>query len=395
MTHLGVNLTRGFGSGQGHEAIQIGGGLEKTTFPNVWTCTKEYFWLMSGNFLRCYIDMPESVRPTRAPSTQKAYPKRARWLIQRCRKDLKLSPHDGLDYRRLVGWLVQIKINLNAKSWRQYKAAMAFFLEGEVEREQDPVAEEALIQLMSEGSEGSQKTTRKTSGTKLKKFPLRDYRRILEYLEDHPSPWAVDLTRWLSAGLLTGLRPVEWGQSRLMQARDEPALVIQNAKATNNRAHGTHRTLLMAGLSDTEREMIGEHVKRAVDFRQANQYEKFVQGCATTLARTVRKIWARRDRYPTLYSLRHQFAADAKASGFTREELAALMGHAVDTTAGQHYGRRSAGLEMVRVRPDPTEVARVRQVFKQRFDSPLPTPTVEPRAQPSVPRLRPSDDSSR
>lgn len=339
--------------------------------------------------------MPESLRPTRAPSTLKAYPVRARWLIQRCRRELKLSPHDALDYRRLVGWLVQTKINLNAKSWRQYKAAMAYFLELEVARDHDPVAEEALAHLMSEGSEGSQKTTRKTSGTKLKKFPLRDYRRILEHLENHPSPWAADLTRWLSAGLLTGLRPIEWGQSRITSAHGEPALVIQNAKATNNRAHGTHRTLLMGGLSDTERDLIGEHVRRAVDFRQANEYERFVQGCATTLARTVRKIWARRDRYPTLYSLRHQFAADAKASGLTREELAALMGHAVDTTAGQHYGRRSAGLEMVRVRPDPAEVARVRQVFKQRFESPLPTPQMEPRAQPTVPRLRPADDSGR
>lgn len=339
--------------------------------------------------------MTTPTRPTRAPSTLKAYPIRARSLIQRCRRQLSVSPHDALDYRQLVGWLIQQKVTLNARSWRQYKASMVYFLEQEVLRDNDPVADEALNHLRGEGSEGSQKHTHKTSSTKLKKFPLRDYVRLTQYLDDHPDRWSEDLRRWLAVGLLTGLRPVEWGQSRLIASHEEPALLVQNAKATNNRAHGTHRTLLLGGLSDDERELIRAHVERAVDFRQAEQYARFMQGCATSLARAVRQIWPRRDRYPTLYSLRHQFSADAKASGLTMEELAALMGHAVNTTATQHYGRRSAGLEMVRVRPDPSEVARVRQAFKQRFETPMPAPRADLKNQPAVPRLRPTDDSSR
>ena len=45
----------------------------------------------------------------------------------------------------------------------------------------------------------------------------------------------------------------------------------------------------------------------------------------------------------TLYSARHQFAADAKAAGLSKAEIAALMGHRSIETAGEHYGRRSAG----------------------------------------------------
>lgn len=338
--------------------------------------------------------MASSDRPTRSPSTLKAYPARARGLIQRCRRQLNISPHDGLDYRRLVGWLIGHKVNINDKSWRQYKASVAYFLEQEVAQKQDPVAEEALQLLLVEGSEGCQKTSRKTSATKLKKFPIRDYKRLTDYLETHASPWSDDLLRWLGAGILTGLRPIEWGQSHLTEAHGEPAMIVQNAKATNNRAHGPTRTLLMGGLSEEERALIAQHMQRASDFREAGEYTRFVQGCANTLARAARRIWPRRDRYPTLYSLRHQFSADAKASGLSMEELAALMGHAVDTTATQHYGRRSAGLEMIRVRPDPAEVARVRQVFRQRFDSPQPTPKLD--VQPKVmPRLRPTDDSGR
>lgn len=42
----------------------------------------------------------------------------------------------------------------------------------------------------------------------------------------------------------------------------------------------------------------------------------------------------------TLYITRHQFAANAKSDGLTREEIAALMGHASIYTAGEHYGRK-------------------------------------------------------
>jgi integrase len=340
--------------------------------------------------------MPATPRPTRSPSTLKAYPARARGLIQRCRRQLNISPHDALDYRRLVGWLIGHKVNINDKSWRQYKASVAFFLEQEVARQQDPVAEEALQLLLAEGSEGCQKSSRKTSATKLKKFPIRDFKRLTDYLDSHPSPWADDLLHWLAAGILTGLRPVEWGQSTITLVQGEPAMIVTNAKATNNRAHGPTRTLLMGGLSDEERAGIAQHVDRAVQFREAGKYTQFMQGCANTLARAARRLWPRRDRYPTLYSLRHQFSADAKASGLSMEELAALMGHAVDTTATQHYGRRSAGLEMVRVRPDPAEVARVRQVFRQRFERPQPAPTLDVQPKPqAVPRLRPADDSAR
>jgi integrase len=333
--------------------------------------------------------MPLNPRPSRSVSTLKAYPSRALTLINRCRRQLLLSPHEPLDDRRLVGWLIHDKTRNGRSCWRQYKASIAHFLEQKIEHTPDPVAEEALALLMASTSEGCQKRTTKTSGSKLKKFPLRDYRRLVDHLEAHPSPWCEGLLDWLAAGLLTGLRPIEWGQCTLTTVQGETALVVDNAKATNARAHGPTRTLLLGGLDEEERQQIARHVERARGFADANDYERFRQGCAATLARTVRQIWPRRPKHATLYSLRHQFAADAKASGFSTEEIAALMGHAVDTTATQHYGRKSAGLEMVRVRPDPQEVARVRHVFKQRFEAPAPiirpAPTVRPRMRPTPP----------
>ncbi|MCA8451381.1 hypothetical protein, partial [Burkholderia vietnamiensis] len=67
-----------------------------------------------------------------------------------------------------------------------------------------------------------------------------------------------------------------------------------------------------------------------------------------------------RKTYPTLYSARHQFAADAKSSGWTQAEVAALLGHASDDTAARHYARARSGQSAIRVAPVGQEIQTVR-----------------------------------
>lgn len=332
--------------------------------------------------------MPLPSRPARTVSTEQAYKKRTAALKLRCRRELGLHPQEHLDYRHFVGWLVTQKTLWSRPTWRQYKAAVVYVLEVEKEKNFDPIAQEALEALLPVDVEGCVPTTRKTSGAKLKRFPYNDYRKLLRALDEHPSPWSADLKRWLAAGLLTGLRPREWGQAKMIIRDGEPALLVTNAKATNQRAHGPTRTILLGGLTDEERGLIKKHVERASLFVKTGQFQnRFYQGCAAVLARTARKIWRKRETgYVTLYSARHQFSADAKASGLLPEELAALMGHAVDTTATKHYGKKTAGLEMIRVRPDPKEVAKVRSALKASFNGPgyEPMPRPVPKPKPST-----------
>ena len=333
--------------------------------------------------------MPLLARPQRSSSTQQAYQLRTRNLVRRCRRELKIHPHEALDYRRFVGWLITHKTQWSRPTWRQYKAAVAYTLEIETELRHDPVAQEALETLLPVDVEGCPASTQRTSGSKLKRFPVREYRQILKALDTPPSsPWANDLQRWLQAGLLTGLRPQEWAQSKWTHRDGEAALLVTNAKATNQRAHGPTRTILLGGLTDDERALIRAHLDRASIFVKANRFRQFYQGCAAVLARTVRRLWPKRQGHVTLYSARHQFSADAKASGLLPEELAALMGHAVDTTATKHYGKKTAGLEMVRVRPDPREVAKVRLAFRHGYRG----QTAEPLPRP-LPQLRPKSHS--
>lgn len=329
--------------------------------------------------------MPLNPHPTRTPATEAAYRRRTRELVARCRRELTIHPHEQMDYRQFAGWLISHKTQWARTTWRQYKAAVVYSLEQEVAKTKSAMAQEALEALLPVDVEGCVAKTRKTSGSKLKRFPARDYRALVQWMRQHPGQWHADLERWLTVSLLTGLRPQEWAHAIMKGAGGNASLLIENAKATNQRAHGPTRTLLLDGLTDSERELIATHLQRCQEWEKSGQFKSFYHGCSATLTRLGRLLWPARQQYPTLYSTRHQFSADAKASGFLREELAAMMGHAVDDTATKHYGRKVAGHNMVRVRPDPAEVARVRQVYT---DRPLPQPKARP-----MPVLAPDGDS--
>ena len=97
-------------------------------------------------------------------------------------------------------------------------------------------------------------------------------------------------------------------------------------------------------------------------FLGMDEYDYFYNGCAIALYKACRQCWPRRKRHITLYSTRHQFSANAKSSGFSRAEIAAMMGHAVDITATIHYGRKQAGNEKVGILPVEDEVSKIRSV---------------------------------
>lgn len=327
--------------------------------------------------------MPLPPKPTRNLNTEKEYKRRTRDLIRKCRRELKIHKNDVLDHRHFVGWLITNKTQWSRPTWRQYKSSVAYSLEIESLQHHDPIAQEAWETLMPVDVEGCLPTTKRTSGSKMKRFPLKDFLKIVRVLEENPNRWSLDLINWLNAGLLTGLRPMEWSQTQYIEAEDGvDYLLVKNAKATNNRAHGPSRKIILDGLSNEEKNVIKNHLERATLFTHAGQFKSFYMGCASVLSRTARAVWPKRTEHLTLYSVRHQFSADAKASGLLPEELAALMGHAVDTTAARHYGKKTAGYEMIRVRPDPEEVAKVKTILRYGYNlshdnkyQPMPKPT--------------------
>lgn len=297
--------------------------------------------------------------PSRTDQTVSIYLKRAKNLAKRAKKELGLGPDEPLDARQFAAWLADLKPSLSKASWRQYKSAAICFLERFDEEE----ALQAVDFLREIDSVGCVKGSNKTSGSKLKRFPWRDFQKITDYLRTHPGKWHRPLLDWLVSASLTGLRPQEWVDATVSRLGEEAALVVRNAKVTNGRSHGPTRTLLLGSLATEEVETIARHIERARQWAGMDQFSDFYGGCALTLYYISRKLWPRRVKHMTLYSCRHQFTANAKASGFSTAEVAAMMGHRVDTTATRHYGKKAAGHELLRVRALQDDVDRVEQKF--------------------------------
>lgn len=299
----------------------------------------------------------------KTPETRDDYLRRGRLLWTRAARELGLAPHQ-LDAQTWAQWAISYRGQLRPASWRQYRCSMITLLElvGD-----DPAwaAIKMLRQADSKLCMHGPLAPRRTSSSKLRRLPLSDLNRLLAQLRSEPGRWSGATALLLQAGIVTGLRPSEWPGARLVETREGPLLRVRNAKHSNGRAHGPERrmSIIVDEAALTVVEAMLEYVEAALDF---TSWDTVYEGCRKTLYRTCRALWPRRTRYPTLYSSRHQFAADCKSSGLRPADLAALMGHASIDTAMTHYGRRQAGRGQIKVRPDPEDVRRVEAAMQDK-----------------------------
>jgi hypothetical protein len=307
---------------------------------------------------------------TKEEDTKKKYLARTMQLMNRAKKELNLMEHDTLDVRQLVVWLNEHKKNINPNTWRQYKNSVVYYLEildGDNDELQASV--EALEYLKEKTSFGSNRYTEKTSSLKLKKISYEDWQKLDHFLTVNTNKWHTELRFWLRASIITGLRPVEWKNAQFTSYDGKPALKIQNAKRTNGRSHGESRTLILEQVTEEDIINIKAHLNNVRTFKGIEEYDYFYKGCSIALYKACRKCWPRRKKHITLYSTRHQFSANAKSSGFSKLEVAAMMGHAVDITATIHYGRKQAGNETLGVCPIDADVEKVRAIQIDDFKS--------------------------
>lgn len=295
---------------------------------------------------------------TRDVFTVTRYEKRAIALAKKARRALGIASQSELDPRAFAIWLADIRHTFAKATWRQYKASLIEHLR----HQPSSAAQEAIEFLINTESASVHASAGRTSATKLKRFPPADFEAVLQVLRQRSNPLDPVLGVWLRAGLITGLRPQEWLQSEIITIDDLPALRVVNAKHSNGRANGPTRTLMLDRLSEEERQLLAAQVSYMQALERSGEFDPLYHRCRVRLQRVVRRLWPRRRRYPTLYSTRHQFAANAKASGASKAEVAALMGHAVDDTATTHYGKTRNGTPCLKVWPLPAEVASVRAV---------------------------------
>jgi len=315
--------------------------------------------------------------------TAQAYYRKAQQLINRWHK---VCPANGS--RRLpinlIEWIIEQKPTWAAASWRQNKSAILFYFHGHraAAPKHAEAFDRAIARLIVEGQDGCAEATTQTSAMKAKCLPDADHIKIRAKLERSLSRYAGILIDLLHAGRLTGLRPIEWRQARLVPLPngDGPVVLeVVNAKGTQGRSHGETRTLTWPVLDPETIAVLQRCLDWAAQAAAKDCYDADLDGMQRLLRDTCRRLWPRRKYHYALYSCRHQFAADAKRV-YSPEEVAALMGHGSDTTATQHYGRPSRGKggrqqapnpSFPLPEPNPAEVARVRRVLagrRQRLD---------------------------
>lgn len=318
---------------------------------------------------------------TRELSTKQLYLKRTKSFIQRAYREAKEQNHEilkqdpithsfgkeeviGLSLLNTAIWACRHWAKqINQRSWRNYRASIVFTAELYLETgEIDDDSYNRIITVLSKTKAANIKDLElKTSAKKQKSLPLKDLKIIDKELSKSKSMWATPTRLWLRAGILTGLRPIEWRNSELFENDDICYLIVKNAKNTNNRSNGEKRTLHLNHLNSDEISIIKNHMKLVGQFKESrNDWMGYYQGCSNLLKTKTRILFPNRKKYPTLYSTRHQFSANSKASGCLPNEIAALMGHASDLTAQMTYGKKINGTRGKKPEIEQNEISNVR-----------------------------------
>lgn len=322
--------------------------------------------------------MQDSIKnPTKTKRTKDAYTKRALSDISSFQEEQGVKVDSEENARLFIQWLISLKPKMSMAYWRQRKAASVYYLEelGFMD------SSSYLKTISSDGAykyrtRADRKKKGKTSSRKEKKISADDLDTLHHFLSnDEKSRWSLPTLVFFRATLVTGLRPTEWSTSQYLKDYvDEsgeslgPALKVKNAKSTNERSHGEYRHLLLSDLDEDSIVFVRGQLKYIVEKigpgKMVKTFNEYYEAVRQRLANVVNRLWPSRRMRISLYTARHQFIADLKKAGYSRLEIAALVGHATDETAHAHYGKKKAGRRSTSLpKPLASEVERVRVII--------------------------------
>ena len=325
--------------------------------------------------------MPFSIPTERTTETNDFYERKYRQLANQV---AALSGHPKgslVAPMRMVDYLISRRSHLSKRTWQVYKSAcVAQFKRVSAAHQGDSVIQQEFdhaAQVLSQETQ-EEALSRGTKGSALKQKWVdgADHKKLMAWLKDQPTepePIASMVKTWCESTLIAGLRPIEWARAEILTSPNGTRLLqVANAKHTQGRGNGKLRHLDITACSPEELATLQDMIDIAGQFAQSEEgFAVHQKRLADFLYRAIRKVFPRRRPHITLYSYRHQFAADKKLV-WSQPEVGALMGHASDRTAGMNYARRSRGRKSAAVKPLNTEVARVRRTAKAHPKAPKP-----------------------
>jgi integrase len=301
----------------------------------------------------------EGRRRTRTPETESAYRKRYRSLRKRAAKLLgpdgspqdTQDAHDAQDAQDthvavVAHWLANAASNLSHSAYRQYRAAIHQEMRDLWDATAIPLAEVELIaasMLLSADKDGrSPYAPRRpfhTSAGRAKAIGQAKAASLAARASACKRRAGQDLADFLTLGPKLGLRLSEWPGAAL----DGATLTIPCGKYSKENARGIapHRTQILHW-ENSELVRLDGFLKRLhAAVRATDGRGDLVMRCMGHLLRNIRKD-ANAPRL-TLKTMRHQYTANLRAAGYSRNETAAALGHASADTSEQHYGKKNRG----------------------------------------------------
>lgn len=239
--------------------------------------------------------------------------------------------------------------NVTENTWRLYRSAVNFIF---------PSASKKIIEVLNQKGGIKKNRSKKTSGNKAKKVTEQQLNVLLAKIIESRSQYKEITVKLIQATLLTGVRPSEWRSAKLIDRK----LIIKNAKQSNGRSHGAFRTLNLEMFNDDEFHIISYVVN--IMYGSTEYDIETLYGSVTKLIKRYAKGISKKNI--SLYSFRHQFSANMKKYGYSKYEVAALMGHIDKEMAGRNYGKKRGGNGISR--PPLPEKNEVERVSKQQPD---------------------------
>jgi integrase len=286
-----------------------------------------------------------------------------------------------VDADEMVAMLIENRKNYSMRYWRFLKATVMHTLL------KAPHSNQMAIERLDEvSSKGLRTRSQKGSGRKVKRIPANVASNLVfDLLAANTgtktplrSKYSEATANIVLATIATGLRPSEWSRATIVSGQGAdgsqiPVLRVRNGKYNSVRANGEFREIKLDRLTQEELDVIQNTIQEFA--ANADRLRQFIYDINREMKRSLVKLAEvglieKRFVNITLYSARHQFAADAKSANLPFRVVAAMLGHRSQKTASWHYARKQVGSGGVKVSPTPASIAAV--------NARVPRPTVDP-----------------
>ena len=182
----------------------------------------------------------------------------------------------------------------------------------------------------------------------------------------------------LPSTVLLGLRPSEWYNAMIRQCAGRPTLLVRTDKLYNE-SHRLlnidrdlseflpYRGIPLDHLDEFEMNMIRTTVNIMNDIDKSERDNRdFTNLLARNLKRTIKDTWSRDERPNiVLYSARHQFIANMKASNTNNDDITYLAGQIMSETKDKYYASKAKG----EVTTTPYKIEEIKEFVKREINS--------------------------